>query len=302
MPHSSRTWLLLLPLLLFFAACDSADETPQESNTIVLNVTDLPALQNGVHYEGWAVLGNGTLVSTGKFNVNSGALVDLSGTAIEGNRFTTTFDLAEASRIVITIEPSSDANSVPSATKVLAGNLSGGEASLSIGHPDAMNEDFSASSGSFVLATPTNADDSDETSGVWFASLASGAPVASLVLPDAPAGWAYEGWVVVDGTPLSTGVFNSPNMADDAVTFYAGGGPPLPGEDFLVNAPAGLTFPVDLSDSFVAITLEPAQDDSAAPFAIIPLSATIVNPAQDRVDYALANVASDIVRGTARVE
>jgi len=87
--------------------------------------------------------------------------------------------------------------------------------------------------------------------------LSTGAPLPSLDLPTLPEGWEYEGWVVINGQPLSTGKFLKVDEADFA-TPYSGAspGPAYPGEDFLQNAPAGLTFPLDLSGSTAVISVE----------------------------------------------
>ena len=53
------------------------------------------------------------------------------------------------------------------------------------------------------------------------------------------------------------------------------GNPPFPGEDFIVNAPDGLTFPTDLRGETIVVSIEPADDDSPAPFAFKPLAAEI---------------------------
>jgi hypothetical protein len=77
-------------------------------------------------------------------------------------------------------------------------------------------------------------------------------------------------------------------------------GPPFPGEDFLVNAPSGLTFPTDLSGTTQVISIEPDPDNSSAPFLLKPLVATVPSPAMDHVTYAMSsNVANSFPTGTA---
>lgn len=81
------------------------------------------------------------------------------------------------------------------------------------------------------------------------------------MLPALPAEWAYEGWVTIDGVDVTTGRFSDPSTADDFDGFSGDqGGPPWPGEDFLLNAPPGTTFPVDLAGMTTFVTIEPAQD------------------------------------------
>ena len=101
-------------------------------------------------------------------------------------------------------------------------------------------------------------------------------PAADLDLPDLPAGWAYEGWVVGETGPITTGTFTDFSSADDAAPYSgdAQSGPPIPGEDFLMNAPSGETFPLDVRGRMVVISVEPVPDDSEAPFAMKPLVGT----------------------------
>ena len=130
------------------------------------------------------------------------------------------------------------------------------------------------STGTYILATPTDGGmDTDEASGVWFLDNTNAPPaVAGLDLPTLPAGWAYEGWAVINNTPISTGTFTSVSGADDSGIFSGdASGPAYPGEDFLNNAPAGVTFPVNLQGAPIVISVEPVPDNSAAPFLLKPL-------------------------------
>ncbi|MEZ4687512.1 MAG: hypothetical protein R3B47_16035 [Bacteroidia bacterium] len=63
---------------------------------------------------------------------------------------------------------------------------------------------------------------------------------------------------------------------DEAAPFSGSNpGPTFPGEDLLVNAPAGLSFPVDLRGKTAVISIEPSPDNSSAPFALKPLVGNI---------------------------
>ena len=70
------------------------------------------------------------------------------------------------------------------------------------------------------------------------------------------------------------------------------GGPPFPGEDFLVNAPSGLTFPADLSDATMVISIEPSPDNSPNPFTLKPLLGKAPMNAQDHFTYPMDNIIS----------
>lgn len=164
--------------------------------------------------------------------------------------------------------------------------------SLTINHGAALATDFATATGDYILATPTNSDNNDELSGVWWLDPSAG-PGAALNLPTLPKGWAYEGWAVIDGTPVSTGIFTSVTGADDQAR-YSGpvDGPPFPGEDFLLNSPTRLTFPTDLTEAAIVISVEPVPDNSNAPFLLKPLVGTVPTGATDRTLYNVNNNAS----------
>ena len=84
--------------------------------TSVLNLFDIQPLQNGFHYEGWAIVG-GKPISTGKFNVGpSGEVVSLNGSPIPQGSLATGVDLKDATAVIITIEPAGDNDTIPAST------------------------------------------------------------------------------------------------------------------------------------------------------------------------------------------
>jgi hypothetical protein len=274
------------------------------SSTLTLTLTGAEPLKNGFHYEGWAIVG-GQPVATGKFNIGTGgALVTVDGAAIAGGAFKTV-DLAAATDIVITIEPSGDTDAVPADTHYLAGPVAGGAAALTVKDAKALGSDFLSAAGKFVLATPTDGMSNNENSGIWFLELAGSpaAPAVGLTLPTLPAGWKYEGWAVIGGKPVTTGVFTAVTGADAAAP-YSGteGAPPFPGEDFVANAPSGLTFPTDLAGAMTAISIEPSPDDDAGPFTLKPLLQPIASGATDHTNYTLGNNASTFPTGAATIK
>lgn len=252
--------LLLAPV----TALAQSTPVPDELN---LEFSGLEPLGSGAVYEGWLIIG-GAAVSSGTFDI------DANGDVVNAQDVTVP-NADTATAFVLTIEPAVDPDPAPSSTHVLAGNFAGGTAPLTIDHPAALGTDFATAAGGYIIATPTAANTSDPLSGVWFLDPAAG-PGPSLTLPTLPAGWEYEGWVVLNGSPVSTGRFTSAAGADDFSGFSGPNpGPPFPGEDFLVNAPAGLTFPTDLSGATVVISVEPEPDDGPAPFALKPLVGSV---------------------------
>mgnify|MGYP001217912325 CR=1 FL=1 len=286
---------ILIGLVIFVAACSSDDEMEMTEGNLVLNINGLEDLGSDYIYEGWMIV-NGSAITTGTFTVDG-----------NGNLSKTSFTLdkdqvANASTFVLTIEPNPDPDPAPSSVHIVAGDVSAGLANLTIAHGAALGNDFSSATGSYILATPTDGAGNNEKSGVWFLDPSGANPVAGLNLPTLPAGWEYEGWAVIGGTPVTTGKFTSLSGADDAAPYSgASAGPPFPGEDFLMNAPAGLTFPTDLSSAKIVISIEPMPDNSPNPFLLKPLLADVPANALDHTLYTMNNIAaSNSPTGTAR--
>jgi hypothetical protein len=260
---------LLKGVLAFFGivfALISCDDDENSLGKLTLNLNGLEDLGSNFRYEGWIIV-NGTPISTGTFTVNSTG--SLSKTQFDVDKT----QLINASDFVLSIEPTVDPDPAPSNTKYLAGSFSGSNASVSA----SIVGNFNNSTGKYVLGTPTNGN-ANPNAGVWFMDGAG--PSVGLNLPTLDSGWRYEGWVVSNGTVLSTGTFINPN-GPDMSSIYSGmmPAPPFPGEDFLVNAPAGLTFPANLSGANLVISVEPFPDNSPMPFTLKPLSHMVANPA-----------------------
>jgi len=96
------------------------------------------------------------------------------------------------------------------------------------------------------------------------------------------------------------GRFNNPEARDFA-NLYSGPepAPAFPGEDFVANAPAGLTFPADLGGARLLLTLEPVLDDTADPSQLVVLEAILPAGLQGGEIIELTNRAADFPTGTA---
>lgn len=271
---------------------------------MTLSSTNLEPLGDDFDYEGWIIV-DGSAVSTGKFDIVDGATVPVS------------FDLDltqanAASLFVLTIEPTENDPVGPADTHILAGPITDGVANIVTDHPGAFDSDFTGSAGSFIIATPTNGNITPDQ-GIWYldrTATASGGPEASLTLPTLPAGWNYEGWVVGDSGPVSTGTFTSINGADsDNAGLTAGtdadgnvnAGPPFPGQDFVNPA-------LSLIGQAAVISVEPSPDNSPAPFSMKPLRATgivapTLPPAQGTDDMPMTNISADnLPSGTVTID
>ena len=95
----------------------------------------------------------------------------------------------------------------------------------------------------------------------------------------------YEGWALLNGVPVSTGTFTETTGPDASSRFSEAGGPPFPGEEFLLNAPDGYEFPINLAGQSIMISMEPVPDNSPKPFVLKPLLSEI--PADAEVNTVL---------------
>ncbi len=264
--------------------CSDDDDMQTDTTNLTLDITGLEDLGDEYVYEGWIIV-NGSPVSAGIFNVNTDG--SLTKSSFDLDRV----DLESATAYVLTIEPSPDSDPSPSDVHILAGDFSGNQADLTTDHGSAIGTDFINSSGSYILATPTDGgSNTNELSGVWWLNPSAG-PGAGLDLPTLPSGWIYEGWAVINGSPISTGTFTSVAGADDFNGFSgtAAAGPPFPGEDLLMNAPEEHSFPTNLSGGAVVISVEPVPDNSSAPFLLKPLVGMVPSDAQDHTLYGMDN-------------
>lgn len=285
--------LLSLLSIAFLTSCDDNSDNEATSKNLTLNFSGLEDLGSNYKYEGWIMV-NGKPVTTGVFTVNSNGVQSQTSFPIS------TANLEAASKFILTIEPYPDSDPNPTKTHILAGDFISNSATLTITAPEALGNDFTSAKGKYVLATPSDNDNTNEKSGIWF--IGSLPPTAGLELPTLPEGWKYEGWAVVNGKPISTGTFTNVSGAD-AFSGFSGdlGTPPFPGEDFIKNAPSEVTFPTDLSGKTAVISIEPFPDNSTAPFSLKPLIAAISPTAMDHVVYSMSNnAAATSPTGTAK--
>jgi|SRR5688572_29328054 len=284
----------LIVFAVLFTACkkDEDDDitTPSGNTTnLVLNISNLGDLGPTAQYEGWIIVNNNP-VSTGKFTVNQNGVLSKTHFPVDKTQ------LNSATAFVLTIEPVPDNSPIPHDRHLISGEFNGSSASMSTMHGEALGADLTTSIGTYLLATPTTSSMTDELSGVWFidATAGMGNEMPGLNLPALPAGWIYEGWAVINGQPVTTGKFTMENSADQSAP-YSGplAGPPFPGEDFVQNAPAGLSFPTNLQGDMIVVTLEPVPDNSAEPFFVKPLTATVPAGAIPMNNHPMTAVAAN---------
>ncbi|MCF6301059.1 MAG: hypothetical protein L3J52_08080 [Proteobacteria bacterium] len=265
----------LLPLLTLL--CSFSAQAVQFS----MSYNGLEDLGPNARYEGWLIV-DGSPITTGIFSVDGSGVPSQSVVDVPANVF------EAATLFILTIEPFPDPDPAPADTHILAGPIVGGRATLTVDHPAAIGNDFTAAMGSFILAAPSDTGAvGGYQNGLWY--LNPPMPFsAGLSLPTLPAGWIYEGWVVdtVAGTPISTGTFLNVTGADSdgaGPDAGPGGTPAFPGQDFITPLR-------DLTASHLAvISIEPVPDNSMAPFTLKPLVTTITDPGAGGIPQGMTN-------------
>lgn len=293
-----------LGLALFSCQKEELLSPAEQITQIELELSGLRSLGNDYWYEAWLVWKEGETEKNQSIGIFS---IDDQG-HLTPNQFEVALGyLQQTIAFIVTIEEDDvpgkrfrlnnqsqiDTLLGPSSNKIFAAKLVTNKAYFSIGDEFLLNYDFATAQGNYLLATPSSESTSIKTSGLWFVDKDSADKIiAGLNLPELGAGWSYEGWIRINGTEVSTGKFMNSAVADDTVRYYDPGtkGYPFPGEDFLINAPGGLNFPIDLSGAEVFITIEPPHPpDCAAPYLLKVLSAMIPSNAESGVVYAMDN-------------
>ena len=251
--------------------------TPPRIPIMTIDFDGLAPLGDAGVYELWFVGADGNPVSGGTFDSADGPV---------------TLDLTEGipGDVELKVSIETDDDPAQSAAIVLAGAMDGDAGDRTAQLTTSDIGDFSDARGQYILATPTDGDGppENERSGVWWTILPR---QQSLFLPELGEGWQYEMWQTIDGVEIAGGKFTDPFNSDDAA-LYSGpeDAPPLVGEDFLLNAPEGLTFPIDLRGTETFISVEPVPDPSPLSSGIVPLSGIVPADAEDHNALSVENV------------
>lgn len=236
----------------------STSNSPDEGSTVTISIENLPAISESAQYQAWFF---GENVSVGKI----GILTPDANGKVDAVYNVKLSEMKKAKYILVTVEAKLHDTLIktPSALRLLAGTIGVNNAPLTADHDLAKKLNFSEVSGKYMLYTPTDNVQDNEKSGVWFVQMINNQTAAGLVLPEVPAGCAYQGWITVGGNTLSTGQFTTVDGAD-LEDPYSGtlAAPAFPGEDFIANKPEGWAFPIDLSGASLFITLETATGKS----------------------------------------
>jgi hypothetical protein len=313
-----RSPLLLVVLLTVTAlppvlqgCSDERDITSIEGSSVVtFSVSGLQKIVGGLNYQAWLVVGSADSFGGYPlvlFNIDDeGRMVDAAVDTVLSGPYPVDVRTSAVLGVVVSLELTDVLVTSSSSTFIIGGEMIGGRANLTAEDWIALNRDFTDAGGQFVLFSPTDDDATNELSGLWFLDPSQTQYQPTLILPEAPIGWNYEGWIEVGGHTLSTGKFLFPSQPDSAAD-YSGPleEPSFPGEDFLVNPPDGVTFPLDPSGGTVFVTIEPEAEWDAFPddpFYLRLLEGTIPEDPEAMVLYGMRSLAGQLPSGTATVQ
>lgn len=302
--------LAALALALSCSGCIQSTTDPADVASLVeLTFQGLRPLGGGLKYQAWAVTRRGGVFQGVPFLVfdvsRSGALVDPVQDTVLTGPFLVRLPTQDIEGVAISLELTQGEFTFSSYSYLLGGEVEGKIAQLEPASWMGLDMALAGMTGRYVLETPTGGDGEGDLSGIWFLDRSGGTPVPGLDLPEAVAGWTYEGWVVVGADTLSTGKFSNPIGADASNRFCGEGAtPPYPGEDFLANPPAGVSFPLNLPGAEVFVTLEPWGTwdlEPLSPFFLRLMEGEIPPSANPGDAYGLNSLFDHLPRGTARI-
>ena len=277
--------------------CDSGgpSNNDPETGVLILTVNDLRPLPGDYHLEAWITTSELTTASIGKFTIGSaGKLLNLSGEEIMAGRFEVPFAVDSVRIAYITIEPPGDADTSPSNTRLMGGLFVENTAELRITDVEGIEDELILARGNYIVETPTNGSESSEQSGIWFVNLTAGPPARGLQIKTPIPGWKYQAWTDADGIALNMGIITNHSQSDDS-NIYSGPQPGynFPGEDFLVNAPDDLIFPLHVGGARVTVSLEPDPDPDPGRSQFILLENTVPESVESNTTYGLINRTSE---------
>jgi len=306
-------FILLIVAFSFYRCTDNKILTPDERiSKIDLVVSGLNDPGASTRYEAWFKWLNKT--STGDLEkfLYLGELI-ANGSNYSLSKSLNLGYIQGGLSVVIAMEPDSvvsDTAGEPGPYRIIGAELEANTGTFTLGSGEILDFDFSTATGMYFLDTPTqNPPSSTPKSGIWFGILDTTAAVTpGLYLQDLTkaglsSGWSYEGWVLFGTEWLSTGKFKKYDIKDEGNP-YSGFLPSynVPGEDFIRNAPAGLTFPTDLSGRDVKINLTPSYPPGAnAPFIITIFEGKVPETAEVQQNYPLENVLANAPGGSLKI-
>ena len=262
--------LPLFLIMLLSSGCDLIkNDKPASASSITINMSGLVQLPDtALHYVLWATNPNGkvpvklaVLLPDNAGNITNLTIDAPSGKMQMAGEFWVTIQKFYTGTDSITNKVADSLNIWPSKMVVMKGNISGNSATLNMFNYIGTLSDVYMR---YNLLTPTDSTNLAQFSGIWFADTLTDvkSPVAGTNISSV-SGWVYRAVVEKDAQNLLISEFSS--AAPSAINSYGAGKQSykdkylgkIIGGDFLANAPAGVTFPLDLRNLNVSIYLLP---------------------------------------------
>lgn len=280
--------LFLISLALSFTACEYFEsDNPSGVSKIDINITNLKPLADSLVYVGWVSTNADSSFKIFESNVDQIGVISQSLTHDFGG-------LHKAQQFIVTVEELPDSGTItePNGAVIISGRFTLGSSRVRIGEGD----EFSNASGVYTVTTPTDTLDNN-LSGIWFVGSASD-PEGGLNIPALHEDWIYEGLIIINDDTLSTGTFTDPQSPDES-SEYSGTASafPFPGEDFLLNPPAGFTFPLDLSNAKVLVTIDFTGADNIPSYYSVLFEGTVPAGVQANSSHQLVYTDPPIPQG-----
>lgn len=295
-----KIFIFLAVSMISFWGCEYFEKSDTiNSASFELNITGLPQIADTLTYVVWFDNDDRPPVFIKQLTPNS------QGDVYFKEEQKLAF-LDSAQTILVTVERKSQltaTNFTASSRIVLSGRFSKGICELTLAENF---KDFASTTAKYTVYTPTDGNlASNPFGGIWFVdSVDANKVAAGLNIPVLSGGWIYEGWIEVGGKKLSTGRFRNPKAADLFNGYSATvASIPFPGEDFISNAPASFTFPLDLRGAKAFVTLEindgKTRGDVQGP---VIYEATIPNDAVSLKSYSMTFKNPSYPKGSAVIK
>jgi len=248
--------LLFLSLyIITFSGCKNDPDivtVADDGTQMTINLQNLPAIGDTVKYVVW--------IEGLDYYAKLGVIDNIASQSANKTFAPLLENLRKANAVIVTIQSAND--TVPGNLRILSGGIQANKGSLNIFNVTSIGAALDTTTAVYSLFTPTDTVNTQQKSGLWFVNYNGGSLLPGLInLPELSAGWKYEGHVHTGTTMLSTGRFTEADAADEQAAYSSTHRQiNFPGEDFLNNPPAGITFPVDLAGANVSIVIVPSNN------------------------------------------
>ncbi|MCB0281699.1 MAG: hypothetical protein H6627_03590 [Calditrichae bacterium] len=316
---------LILSFILWSCQQDGVLSSSKQESSVTVTINGLNDQADTTWYEAWLLPKDGSSVDS---VLSLGILEKQDNGSFSVKADVNSGFLQTAENVIITMELDSEKGyqvkndstkeAGPSAYIILAGELLANEGTVGIGHAKLIDFDLTSAVANYIIDTPTDPQNRVNKAGIWFLNIDTTRVLDSLGnvvsidttfsaginLPAAPDGWSY-GARISDGTQtVSLGAFTDPAKADNAAKYNGTNGTAyaFPGEDFIQSAPAGLTFPMNVTGKELTVTITPRYPKKSVPFVVEAFKGTIPTDSAVKTKLELPLMLENFPGGELKIE